>query len=175
MIFADSEGKFVLSALAIAAIGIAASAVIGAGIGAFSAYTSGTSIAGGAIGGAIAGLGLGMGIGAAIIAGGITVAAPALLVGAIAIGAGALGGAIGSFVEGIFNNNIDRGDILFDSVLNGLFTFVGGGLSGMMGKAFIKCGSIVADSFFSWIFGHVQMSISKIKDILFPAKPKYAW
>lgn len=170
--FADPEGKFAIAALAL--IGIAAGAIIGGAIGGFNAYTSGTSVLGGIAGGITAGLG--MGIGAAVITGGIALSATfasfAVLIG---VGIGALGGLIGSMIEGVSNHSIDIPDVLFDSVMNDLFTFIGGGLSKLMASSFVKGGIAAADTFFSWILGHVQMSISKIKDILFPAKPKFAW
>ena len=93
----------------------------------------------------------------------------------LAIGApslfGGIGSAISSWTESIFNDeSVDVGDLLFDTVLGGLFGGLGGKLSKLMKGSFTEMGKTLAESFFDWTFGHVEFSISKIKEILFPKK-----
>ena len=151
--FTDPLGKFVITTAMV--VGAIVGGVSGAGLGALGAKISGTSILGGAIGGAVSG------IFTALFPGG------SILKGAALAFAGS---GIGSLVEGLFNDEFDIMDAIWSAGLGGIFGAFSGKLGKLMEGSFSEIGEKVAGGFIDWIFGHVETSVSAIKDMLFPKK-----
>ena len=151
--FTDPLGKFAIAAV----VGVAIGGVVGGALGALGAKISGTSIFGGAVGGAVSGI--------------LTALIPgsSILVGAMSAFGGSM---IGSLVENLFNDEkASVKDILVDAGISGIFGVFGSSLGKLMDdKSFTEVGKKLAGGFVDWIFGHVEISISAIKDMLFPKK-----
>ena len=152
--FNDPLGKFIVQA-----IGAAVGGIVGGALGALDAYISGKSVLGGVVGGFFGGA----------ISGVLSTFGGGALVGALtSIG----GNLISSFIESLFNDDSKptRSDLLFDIGLSGVFGAFGGKLGTLIDDAFTSIGGELAGGFIDWIFGHVEMSVSAIKDMLFPKK-----